>query len=87
MKNVEPVWKVQLFTDDGLRELSVVKIGTHGSHSWGWPGNDKIVLFDGQIGEEFDRKMYNFIEKYAYLMCAELNFKAGVRVKKNEYAS
>lgn len=54
-------------------ELSVVQKGCHGSKSWGWGGDEKIILLDGHLGEDISQQRLDFMKKYAELMVKDLN--------------
>lgn|GEM_PF-4998222 len=64
-------WIVQHFKGDGEHEISVVKEGTHGTESWGWSGDDKIILVHGD--DEYSKKTRNMLLRYAELIAYELN--------------
>lgn len=72
-------WKVKLDTDfiedEGEFELSVVVEGSHGDSSWGWPGEDKIMLLEGHLNDDYSMKTIKLVKKYAKLLCNELNAK------------
>lgn len=65
-------WIVQEFRDRDQFELSVVKAGSHGTRSWGWPSSEKIIFFAG-YRNEIGRPMYDMVKRYAHMMCNELN--------------
>lgn len=77
----KPIWEVMLKTDfegsdntdEGPIELSVVQRTCHGYRSWGWGGEDKIILLDSYLGEETSREMLRFMKKYAQIICDDLN--------------
>lgn len=52
-------------------ELSVVLDGSHGVKSWGWPGDDKIILADTDM--QYTKKQFDLLMKYAEKMAEELN--------------
>ena len=64
------MFRVMKKRDGSEIELSVVKKGTHGEGSWGWPGDDKIILLrdDGYSKDTIKR-----VEKLAHQLCDELN--------------
>lgn len=64
--------------DDPVCELSVCREDSHGIHSWGWAGADKIIIQDDLDPYDFDSKtefyVYFTIWKYrAKLIANALN--------------
>lgn len=67
--------KEQLSSNEYNFELSVVKIGTHGEHSWGWPSDDKIILLEGDVPDHYSEETLNRIHQFALELRDEFNAK------------
>ncbi len=66
-------WKVNYFYDAGVNfELSVCLEGAHGLNSWGWAGDDKIILLEGDY-EDYDVETRKRFRQYAAVFRDALN--------------